>query len=106
MPVVVAADATAPLAGLQLNHAAHPLQLVVVGVQQLEVEHLAGRGEEVRRAVLGDRDRAERRLGHVAGPAAASRTRYSPGSTSVTSLGQLWLVRKECGSGALGVRVA
>ena len=67
----MAADATALLARLELDHAAHALQLVEVLVQQVEVEHLAGRGGEVRRAVVGDADRAEHRLGHVAGPAVA-----------------------------------
>ena len=40
---VVAADATALLARLELDHAAHALQLVEVLVQQVEVEHLARR---------------------------------------------------------------
>ena len=48
LPVVVAADAGADLARLQLHYAPHPLDLVVVGVQGLEVQGRAGRHFEVR----------------------------------------------------------
>ena len=42
----MAADAAARLARLELHDAPHPLELVEVLVEGLEVEHLAGRGVE------------------------------------------------------------
>ena len=55
VPRFVAPDATEPFARLQVNVAAHPLDLVVLVVKRLEVDRPLGRHREVRRSVCLDR---------------------------------------------------
>ena len=65
----MAADAAALFTGMQLHHAAHPLNLVEVRVQHLEIQHLARRCEEAGGTIGLHRHHAEHALGHITRPA-------------------------------------
>ena len=74
----VASDAAPFLAGLELDHATHPLEFVEVFVEGFEIEDFPGGDVEMGRAVFFDGDESERGFGHGS-------NRPGPGNTRCNS---------------------
>ena len=89
----VTAHTAAFLAGLQLHDAPHPLQLIEMLIQRLEVEHLAGRRLELRGTIGFYRHNAQRGLGHIRGPTIRALNLVNRRGIPVLEFGMITAVR-------------